>query len=352
MGEAMSKSYEELSRSQKNAEQAFAFMQRHGLEPNPVAYTLAYEYEKGEDTSLVNEVNRMIVQGSLDDTVTVDIFHTYIENRHNGKALNIIVDRIHPNLERTASILKEQGQNLNKVHRNIEAYPDISKKEALTAISQNESLVSINSELNAEIEKLKSELENAKEMARRDSLTGAKNRLAFNERLNELRKQNNRINTEFSIIILDIDDFKKINDNHGHNTGDQALIRVKEVIEHDVPQSSIYRYGGEEFALLLEGVPESQAVQVAEKAKNALKRTNVRAPNGIVLTITASFGVAQYRGESNILEFISNADSALYFSKTEGGKNTITTASSIGLYEHDEFFMSQDDFTDEALNPN
>lgn len=152
-----------------------------------------------------------------------------------------------------------------------------------------------------------------------DALTGAYNRRYLLSKLEEEIERAKRYGEEFSIILLDIDNFKKINDCYGHIMGDEALRRVAKVVRERIRKLDVFgRWGGEEFVIVLPGTPVEKAAILAEDL-----RRNIA---DIVLPcnerITASFGVTEYEKGDTIDSLIKRADDLMYKSKNEG-KNKV-----------------------------
>lgn len=157
-----------------------------------------------------------------------------------------------------------------------------------------------------------------------DELTGLKNRRAFkNELTNEVKKAI-RYKRAFSILMLDADNLKKVNDQYGHAIGDKLLITLSQTIQDSLRGTDILaRYGGDEFVVLLSETNDARAVEVAERIRTAVENTSFSA-DGDRVSSTLSIGVACYPDDSEDSEDIINkADQALYESKHKG-KNTVT----------------------------
>jgi len=121
-----------------------------------------------------------------------------------------------------------------------------------------------------------------------------------------------------SLIFIDIDHFKNYNDNYGHPAGDVVLKTIGQLINsHLRVIDSGYRYGGEEFTIILPETDIYQARKVAERLQSVIKKHTFQ-PNGEDVTITISVGVTQYKTGERILEFVERADKAMYSSKNNG----------------------------------
>jgi len=155
-----------------------------------------------------------------------------------------------------------------------------------------------------------------------DALTGIWNRSYFNQRLGEEIAAAKRYGRELSLVMLDVDRFKSLNDAHGHPFGDQVLQRIGELL-HTLLRATDApcRYGGEEFGLILTETDGAGAAATAERVRLAIAEHTFR-PKDRPLRITASFGVASARlfdrGGLSALRLVTAADDALYRAKQEG----------------------------------
>ncbi len=162
-----------------------------------------------------------------------------------------------------------------------------------------------------------------------DGLTGLYNRPFFDASLRRELKRARRYGLAFSLVMLDLDDFKLVNDLHGHVVGDEALARLSDVIRASVREIDVAcRYGGEEFALILPETSRTGAYIVSERIRMDAKETFDRKPLGsspsASISMSVSGGIAIYPTDSNSAEgLVRMADKALYRSKHEG-KNRIT----------------------------
>jgi len=171
---------------------------------------------------------------------------------------------------------------------------------------------------------LKEAHDEAKRLARIDELTGLYNRRAFYEFGELMLHQCRRNQSACALILLDIDHFKRVNDNYGHATGDAALRDVANRLTESLRKTDISgRIGGEEFAILLPGTRLDRAAEVAEKLRQHIEEARVQFL-GIDLGITASFGVTA--GLNDLEMLMRNADEALYQAKAEGRNRVVSTA--------------------------
>ncbi|NBB93064.1 MAG: diguanylate cyclase [Gammaproteobacteria bacterium] len=160
--------------------------------------------------------------------------------------------------------------------------------------------------------------------ARTDSLTGLSNRRDMTEKIDRAILRRNEDNEPASLIMADIDSFKRINDTLGHQVGDQVLLHVAELIRKQVRGVDVTaRWGGEEFLILLPGTRESGARCVSEKMQRLLADSPPRI-NGRALALTLTFGVTEIEPGASFNELIKRADDAMYAGKARG-KNRVVS---------------------------
>ena len=156
----------------------------------------------------------------------------------------------------------------------------------------------------------------------KDELTQLYNRRALEELLPKELARSSRHRQPLSVLLLDIDHFKKVNDTYGHQAGDRVLRTTGKLLILQTRKDDLsFRYGGEEFLVLLPNTDVDNAVIVAEKLREAIKRARMLPTN--VESCTASFGVTQFNGDDDWESVIERADQALYNAK-KNGRNQVT----------------------------
>ncbi len=152
-----------------------------------------------------------------------------------------------------------------------------------------------------------------------DPLTGVYNRAKFNQEFKRNIDYTKRYGTPLSLIIIDFDNFKRINDNYGHLAGDSVIVQFVEIVNKNIRTIDIFaRWGGEEFVLLLPNTDLNQGMATAERLRcNIEKHVFAKADK-----ITCSFGVAQYSNDDNMESLLHKADKMLYEVKSKG-KNCV-----------------------------
>jgi diguanylate cyclase len=176
-------------------------------------------------------------------------------------------------------------------------------------------------------------LQSQMEMARTDALTGALNRRAFDDEIQRRVSEFQRYRTPVSLLLFDIDHFKKFNDTYGHQTGDDVLCHVActlSMVMRDV--DLVCRYGGEEFAVILPATEAPGAILAAERARTAIERMLVEV-SGQQLKVTCSGGIAEALPGEDAEAIIARADQGLYASK-KAGRNCVHLHDGKNLVKH------------------
>jgi diguanylate cyclase (GGDEF)-like protein len=168
----------------------------------------------------------------------------------------------------------------------------------------------------------------AAQLASLDPLTGAFNRRIFVELAEKQLARAQRMQSPLSLVLIDVDHFKLVNDTHGHLAGDEVLRRFAEVVRDQLRKEDVFaRYGGEEFCLLLPDVPGPGAVALAGRLRRAVAKSSF-VVNGAEITLTVSAGVAARldEGPESLEALIARADEALYMAK-DRGRNRVAAIS-------------------------
>ncbi len=181
---------------------------------------------------------------------------------------------------------------------------------------------------------LRLQKEAAEKAARIDTLTGVASRRAFTERAELEIQRALRYRQPLSVVMVDLDRFKRINDTYGHAVGDAVLVSFAQVLLSDVREvDMVGRLGGEEFAVLLPGIEGEEAMRVAERMRAAVEELALMV-GGQRLTFTASFGVADFDGvEVNLPGLLAKADAALYQAKHTGRNRVVYADNSVPSFE-------------------
>jgi diguanylate cyclase (GGDEF)-like protein/PAS domain S-box-containing protein len=200
-------------------------------------------------------------------------------------------------------------------HRNIDAEKQLlehnkQKQSSLQALidKQTQALLDAN-------QKLEKQAKEAEILATTDALTSIANRYFFEQRLQSEVARATRFKEPLSLLSMDIDFFKDINDQQGHIIGDTTLVKLTSLINSHVREMDVFaRWGGDEFMILLPNTPLAEAQTVAEKFKALIKNEDIT-PN---TNVSCSFGVVELKSNEKPEQLLIRADKTLYQAKTEG----------------------------------
>jgi two-component system, cell cycle response regulator len=189
-------------------------------------------------------------------------------------------------------------------------FADAVVRAALASIQRAQALESSKAD-NARLEAL----------AHTDALTQVLNRRALSLRLAAEIDRAKRYDSVVTLLMIDIDHFKRVNDTHGHLVGDDVLRTIASVLRHEVRSADVVaRYGGEEFVVVLPETDHAGAIVFAERIRERIERETFGEENGVHLRLTTSIGVAAFpaSGVDRAEELLARADAALYRAKAEG----------------------------------
>jgi diguanylate cyclase len=161
-------------------------------------------------------------------------------------------------------------------------------------------------------------------LAAKDSLTGIYNRRTLIDDLERVREIFRREGRGYAVLVLDVDEFKAVNDRHGHLAGDRVLIALARLIERNIRKGDrLYRFGGEEFVIVAPGAHEAGLRAMAEKLRNKVAE-GLAAPGG--QPVTVSIGGAILRPDESVADWFARADTALYVAKNSGRNRSVIDA--------------------------
>jgi len=230
----------------------------------------------------------------------------------------------HQKLEDNARQI-EQAKTIEEIAPLLKEVVSATRNMANQTLASSEELQAMRERVNqtdAELAKLHQELDRVSSQARHDPLTGALNRQGLDEALERELSTVRRKDTPLCMALLDIDNFKKLNDTMGHDTGDAALTHLAKVARESMrPQDTLARYGGEEFVILLPDTPLDKGVEAMTRLQRELTKKFFLSGAEKVL-ITFSAGVAQLAPSESGTDAIKRADKAMYLAK-RAGKNRV-----------------------------
>jgi len=225
-----------------------------------------------------------------------------------------------------ATHVGQHSAQVDTIDRKLAGLPGIDadgQQDALAALIAE--LLAANEQLHGElsvaqttIEEQTRQVESHMVEARTDALTGVANRRAFDDEVQQQFDRWRKGNPRFSVLLADIDHFKRVNDDHGHLLGDQALQLVGQAMQRATrDRDGVFRYGGEEFAVLMPAATLSDAKLSAERIRKATQAIVLKDGEATV-PLTVSIGVADVRTGDDVEAIVSRSDSALYTAKDSG----------------------------------
>ncbi len=323
---------------------ALDLMEQFDVPPTPENYAVWISFASDTNPELCESVRSQIESGTaFTDDINSDLFDQYFQWRaiqdailESGGMMSRELGNVQESLRAAEADTQAYGETLAGATSQLgEAVSDPGIKKLV------ESLVSatakmqrrshdLESKLQAtskEVTQLRDNLERVREEAMTDALTGIANRKRFDESLRKARREADTGGTPLSLVLCDIDFFKRFNDTWGHQTGDQIIRFVAGCLTRHAPESHIVaRYGGEEFGIVMPGATPEEALAIAEKIRRTVESKKLlrKSTNEDLGNITISMGIATYQGSESIETLIERADTHLYRSKTEGRNRTTT----------------------------
>ncbi len=233
-----------------------------------------------------------------------------------------VLSRLHELATRVASDVGAHTDRVEAINDRLHGSSETKPETVVEAVAQ---LIEVNTRMQGQLgsaqEKMREQaflVERHATAARTDALTGLANRRAFDEEMQKLLQRHDVFGETFSVIIFDIDHFKRFNDTYGHQAGDDVLRRMGELLHGGArPNDLVARYGGEEFAMILPRTPVADATRCAERVRQEIAG-HAFPCHGQELRVTASLGVAEVLQGEAVSKLIDRADAALYTSKGAG----------------------------------
>ena len=338
-----------IEETQDLAAKALTFLGEQKLAPVPNNYAVAYGFFARSHPDLNSQIEKQIADGGVgpsDMAAFYDAFFGLEAESVILRSAGEMVEGIVANLRQTVGAAGDDAAGYGKVLQEFSdkvAAGQPNAGDLVQAINfiltETQKMETRNSDLEEqfaqsgeEVTKLRQKLDEMRLAAHTDALTGIANRKHFDARFKEL-VEHAAVNDEpVSVLMADIDHFKNVNDNYGHQVGDHVLRLVSVAISQSVRgRDFVARYGGEEFVVILPRTDLTGALAVAENIRAAMasKRLTRKATGEALGAITLSLGAAQYRHDESTDDLIKRADEGLYRAKHRG-RNRVATPESIG----------------------
>ena len=320
------------------ARSAIDLMVQHKVAPTPERYAVVFVYQGGGNADLSRALNRLLshdrVTGQALDEMYEQFFAPSTSDsrlRETGKRMDQTVSEMADYIGDASEQVEEYGaaladfsdeaQQLSGGVGTLEAALSSIIKHTQRMNDANRTLEGRLQVSSSEIGHLRQSLEQVQREATIDPLTGIGNRRSFDSSLREAIAAAEKENEPLSLVMIDIDHFKRFNDTYGHQLGDQVLRLVARHMTECIDGEQVAaRYGGEEFGVILRGAGIDQAMRTADRIRVhvANKKVMNRRTGEVLGHITLSLGVAEFHDGDTVSTLVHRADEALYRAKASG----------------------------------
>lgn len=320
------------------AESALERIKALGVAATPHNFEIWYTYATGHNTALNNAINaHMNAHGAMTKAHLEEFYLKFFSAAEIGERIDKVGIQMAGEIEQVMAMIDAAIGSADDYSKSLAGatadFPTDGDREQIRMII--ESLVSATREVETknqdmqqrlkdsrqEIRELQENLEVVRTESLTDPLTTLANRKFFDNAIERMMKEADTTHEPLSVILTDIDHFKKFNDTYGHLTGDQVLRLVAVSMKHNVKGQDIAaRYGGEEFAVVLPKTSLAAAVTVADHIRRAVQSKELmRRSTGETLgRVTISLGVATWRQGDDVASILERADACLYAAKGAG----------------------------------
>lgn len=327
------------------ARAALPLASQHQLPITPITYAVLYDYVSKSNQPLFEEASRIIAKNKrLSIAAVNDLYRRFVAKKDEQELLELR-DELMVILATTLTSLKEVGSHNERYQVDLGQTIDRLDDQSCAVEDLRQILLSLRTETvrildtektlserlehaHGEIESLRQDCVRARSESLIDPLTSTLNRRGFEQKLTELCHAKRAEECKVALLMLDIDHFKRVNDQFGHLIGDEVIKYVASIIKETVRGADVVsRFGGEEFAVLLPDTSQVGAMQAAHNIRQRISATSLRQKStGLQIgVITVSIGVSKFVVGMTQEAFINAADKALYQAKNSG-RNGVSCA--------------------------
>lgn len=326
------------------ADRAIRSMSQQSVPATPSNFSVWFNYAMGSSPALRKTIDILIGnKRKFDASINRELYVTYVNPQPDTGAtgdfpeqLRGVITSANQFLATAISDNRTQIEALGAVSSQVQATSDprpIIEKlvaELAKATTRASALETNFLETSQELDKIRDSLKVAEERSNTDALTGLANRRSLDEFLRSAQIVAMEKGESLSILMIDIDHFKKFNDSYGHQVGDQVLRLVAKVLQDSVREGDLAaRYGGEELIAVLPGADLDVCGDVAERIRRRISEARLtrRATGEEISSVTVSIGVAEFRMAESAEAMIERSDRALYLAKRLGRNRVVTEGS-------------------------
>lgn len=330
---------------QKAAEYAKATMLRLeflGLPATPQNFELLYAYVSGRLPQIKDLVDGAVRGGGFTADQARAIYDKHLGADKEKEVLQNNVKQLSEELAKVMDLISTANEGTEQFTETLSSFTShmnkpLSVEEIRTAVSkvvsETKSIATKNQQLQEQLEKssaqmnvMKEDLSRVQKETLTDTLTGVGNRKHLSNELKRLVLESEEQKSALSVLMIDIDHFKKFNDTHGHLVGDQVLKLVaRTLMENLKGKDCVARYGGEEFVIVLPQTKLMDAQRVADALRTSVSQKKIirRDTHATIGQVTVSIGVAQYHPHEQLSHFLKRADAGMYMAKSAGRNRVV-----------------------------
>jgi diguanylate cyclase len=326
-----------LQKANEYAKAALLRLEFLGLAPTPNNFTLMYAYASGRLPDIKAAMDEAVRNGGLSPEHAQAMYDRHFGMSNDREAIDRNMRALNEELAKVMEMVTTADSGTKEFNKTLNTFTvDLAKplsveqiratvskvvQETKVIAQHNQKLQEKLHESSQQLTVLKQDLTKAQKESLTDPLTGVGNRKHFSNEIKRLAQEAREQKTPLSLLMVDIDHFKKFNDTHGHLVGDQVLKLVGRTMTENLKgRDVICRYGGEEFVVLLPNTRLADAAKVGDTlrlfvaSKKIIRRDN----NQSLGTVTISVGVSQYYGNELLSRFLHRADTGVYQAKGAG----------------------------------
>jgi diguanylate cyclase len=320
----------EIDRARKVAAEALQAMNQRAIAPAPPHYAVWFGHFSGDNPALSRAIDEFERSGTrISDRQSDMLFQRFCGSGMEEKQLIENSSKLDSILTRLIADMGGAGEEQQRFATALEGFVKTGGKdvvetlarEALRMAERSRKLETALKASGAEIGQMRSEMDEVRRLALTDPLTGLANRKLCEDRLREALRVALEQGTPVSLIVMDLDHFRKFNEAHGAQLGDEVLRLVAKTLREGVKgQDTVARHGGEEFAVVLPETAVKHAVTLAENLRERVgqKQIFIRSTGKVLGTVTLSFGVAGFQRGETASELFARAELALQLAKRSG----------------------------------